>query len=546
MPHVLLIAAQYGGYISIPKLVVLLALFFFWLWLVAWVFQDAKAVDTRAELWAAVVFAAGAVGAVLWLLIPIFIIGLLLFIIAVAVTSLAYVTHRNARVMDYDRILTVDHIKGLFISEQKKLDALKAFVFITANNNEVPLPPPKTPDFFGYKAASEIFTDAIWRRASDIVFTPTHENYKVLYQVDGAALKQPDRDREQMEYFVRFIKNLADLDINERRKPQKGGFRIHQGERNTEWEVATAGSTAGEQIVIKQLTQHSITRLSELGLTQRQYDQFNNLREAQKGFFIVAGPRKSGVTTTFYALLRNHDAFINSIHTLEREITVQLPNITQEVFTLTDTGTTTFDKKLQTMIRMGPDIVGVADCQDPETAQVACNAAQKVKIMYLTLEADSVLRALRKWTKLTGDANLAVKNLLGISNQRLLRKLCSQCKQAYAPNKELLRKFSIPPEKAKVLYRAGKVVYDKHGKPTVCDDCQGTGYIGRTGVFETILIDQDLRAAIKEAQSVSEINSLFRGAKMRYLQEQALRKVVDGTTSINEMLRVFSESKSKR
>ena len=197
------------------------------------------------------------------------------------------------------------------------------------------------------------------------------------------------------------------------------------------------------------------------------------------------------------------------------------------------------------MIRMGPDIVGVADCRDAETAQVACAAAKDGKIVYVILEADSVIRAFGKWMKLVGDRNLAIETLLGISNQRLLRKLCSQCKQAYGPNKELLRKFNIIPEKAKVLYHPGKVQYDKHGKPIVCENCQGTGFVGRTGVFEIITLNDQLRETIKQSKSLSEIGMQFRGAKMLYLQEQALRKVVSGTTAINEVIRVLSASKKR-
>ncbi|MHC4331706.1 MAG: GspE/PulE family protein [Planctomycetota bacterium] len=545
MPHLILTAVQYGGYISIPKFVAFLVLFFLWLWLVTWVFRDAEAVGTNAAFQTAIVFAAGAAGIILWLLIPLFAAGILIFLIAVTVTALAYVKHRNTQVLDYDRILTANHIKGLFVSEQKKLDALKGLVFITANNNEVPMPQPKTPDFFGYRAACDIFTDAIWRRASDVIFAPTPQDYKVVYQVDGTAIKQPARDRVQIDYFIRFLKSLADLDINEKRKPQKGSFRLHQGDQRTDWELSTAGSTAGEKVLIKQTTRRDVTRLTDIGLTPDQYDLLNGLREARRGLFIVSGPRRSGVTTTFYALLRNHDAFINSINTLEREPSTELPNITQNLFALSDTGTTTFDKKLMTMMRMGPDIVGIADCQDSETAQVAANTVKGVKMMYLTLEADSIVKALGKWIKLVGDRNLSIENLLGISNQRLLRQLCTECKQAYAPNKALLRKFSIPAEKAKVLYRAGKVIYGKHGKESTCDHCQGTGYVGRTGVFENITLNQELKKAVVQSKSFSEIHSLFRSAKMRYLQEQALIKVVDGTTSINEMLRVFSEASTR-
>jgi type II secretory ATPase GspE/PulE/Tfp pilus assembly ATPase PilB-like protein len=546
MPELLMASVEYGGYISIIEFIIFLALVFPWFWLVTWVYQDTKAVGTQEVFWTAAVFGAGAATALLWLAMPLFIIGLILYLIAVGTACVSYVTHRNARVMDYDRILTADHIKGLFASKDKKIEDLKSFVFITANKNEVPLPQPKTPDFFGYRAGHDIFTDAIWRRASDVVFSPTPQDYKVAYQIDGAVLKQPSIAREQMEYFIRFLKHLTDLDINEKRKPQKGKFTIRQAEKNTEWEVITAGSTAGEQVSVKQNVQQSSTKLTDIGLMPEQLKQLNAIRNLKQGLLIITGTPKSGVTTTFYALLRNHDAFINSINTLEKQPLFELPNITQNVFTLSDTGTTTFDKKLQAIIRMGPDIVGVADCRDAETARVICKAAKDAKIMYLTLEADGVVRALAKWIQLVGDKNLAVDALIGISNQRLLRVLCTECKQAYAPNKELLKKFSVSAEIAKVLYRAGKVQYDKHGKPRVCENCQGTGFVGRTGVFEIVAIDNHLRNALKQSTSLQEIGAQFRGAKMLYLQEQALRKVLAGTTSINEMVRVFSKSSNQK
>jgi type II secretory ATPase GspE/PulE/Tfp pilus assembly ATPase PilB-like protein len=540
MTGLLMASVEYGGYISIIKFFVFLLVFFLWLPLLTWVYQDAKSVGAKEILWTSVVFGAGAIAAIIWLLIPVFIIGMLFYLIAVAATSVSYVIHRDARVPEFDRVLTTEHIKGLFSSKQEKVEVLKSFLFITANNNEVPVPEPKTPEFFGYKKAYEIFNDAIWRRASDVVFSPTPQNYNVVYYVDGAALKQPDIAKDQMEYFSRFLKNLADLDPEEKRKPQKGKFRIHKNKENIDWEIAAAGSTAGEQIRLKQITQQSITRLTELSLMPEQYEQLNKIREAKQGLFIIAGPKKSGVTSTFYALLRNHDPFLYSISTLERQPSASLPNITQNIFTLSDTGTTTYAKRLQALVRMEPDIVGVADCADGETAQIACAAARDGKIVYVTLEADDVIRAIGKWMKLVGNRNLAADTLLGVSSQRLLRKLCEECKQAYEPNKELLRKFNVPAEKAKVLYRTGKVQYDKRGKPSTCENCQGTGFVGRMGVFEIIIMNDELRNVIRLSKSLAEISTQFRRAKMLYLQEQALRKVIAGTTAINEMVRVLS------
>ncbi len=546
MTGLLMASVEYGSYISIIKFLVFVLLFFLWLPLLSWVYRDARSVGTKEVFWASAVFGAGAIAVIIWLVMPVFIIGMLFYIVAIAAPSISYVIHRNTKVPEFDRILTAEHIKGLFASKEEKIDALKNFIFITANNNEVPVPKPKTAEFFGYKIAYDIFNDAIWRRASDVLFSPASQNYNVVYYVDGAALKQPDVAKDQMEYFSRFLKNLADLDPEEKRKPQKGKFRIHKDKENIDWEIAASGSTAGEQIRLKQMTQQSITRLTEISLMPEQYEQLNKIRDVKQGLFIIAGPKKSGITSTFYALLRNHDPFLYSISTLERRPSADLPNITQNIFTLSDTGTTTYAKRLQSLVRMEPDVIGVSDCTDGETAQIASIAARDGKIVYVTLEADDVIRAIGKWMKLVGNRSLAVYNLLGVSCQRLLRKLCEECKQAYEPNKDLLRKFNIPAEKAKVLYRPGKVQYDKRGKSSTCENCQGTGFVGRMGLFEIIIMDDELKNVIKQSKSLSEISTQFRRAKMLYLQEQALRRVLAGQTAINEMVRALSSSKEKK
>jgi type II secretory ATPase GspE/PulE/Tfp pilus assembly ATPase PilB-like protein len=348
-----------------------------------------------------------------------------------------------------------------------------------------------------------------------------------------------------MDYLIHFLKEVGGLDAKEKRKPQKGKFRSRQNKENTDWEVTTAGSTAGEQVWLKRVSKESILRLPDLGLVPDQLAQMERVRQVEQGLFLLTGPRKNGVTTTMYALVRNHDAFLNNINTLEKEPTSALLNVTQTVYTLTDTGTTTYAKRLQTLVRMGPNIVGIGECEDAETAKVASAAAKDGKIVYVVLEADSVLQALGKWLKMVEDRKLVAETLLGISNQRLLRKLCETCKQGYAPNTELLKKFNLPAEKAKVLYRPGKEVFDKRGKPSPCDTCQGTGFVGRTGVFEMIFLDDELRKAVKTVKQLPELGMQFRRAKMLYLQEQALRKTIAGTTAINEMLRVLAAGKKQ-
>jgi len=546
MLDLLLASVEYGGYISILKFLVLIFLFFCWLPLVSWIHNDSKAIETKGQTWTIVIISAGITGIIIWLFVPVFIVGMLIFIVTVGATSLAYVKFRNSRVLEYDRVLTIDHLKNFFESKEKKLEVLQSFAFITANKNEVPIPEPRTPDFFGYKTAFEILKDAIWRRASNIALSPTAQDYQVAYNIDGTIEKQPSLPKDQIEYFINFIKHLADLDTNEKRKPQKGTFLIHQKKNKNDsiWEVTTAGSTAGEQVRIKQITQEDPIRIGDLGLMPEQFELLNGFNKRKQGLYVISGPEKSGLTTTLYALIRNHDAFMNNINTLEKQPSEPIPNISQNVYSLSDSGTTTYAKKLLSIVRMGPDVLGISDCDDADTARIACAAAQDGKIVYLIIKADSVIQALGKLLKYVGDRNAVAKSLMGISNQRIVRKLCDECKEAYTPEKELFRKFNISPEKTKALYRAGKYQYDKRGKPSTCEHCQGTGYYERTGIFEIVAINQEL-AKVIQTKPVPEIGKQFRRAKMLYLQEQALRKVINGTTTINEMIRVLQKKNQK-
>ena len=415
MPDILA-AIVYGGYVSPIKFAIFLILYFGWLFIINWVYKDAEAIGTKYTFWTGVVFGVWAVAGIIWLLIPIFAIGLAFYIIATGAATISYIMHRNAAVPEFQRVLTADYIKDMLMGSLKKKEPVAAYVFITANNNEVAVPEAKTPDYFGYKAAYGLFDDALYRRAYDVVCTPTPQNYDVAYYIDGTAMKQPAIAKDQMEYLLRFVKNLANLDMEEKRKPQKGKFTIFKQGKRIDWELMTAGSNAGEQMRAKLVTQQNITKLGDLGLTADQLEQLGTLHVAKKGMFIVSGPKNSGVTTTFYTLLRSHDAFLNGITTLERQPSGKLPNITQNIYVLGDSGITTYGRKLQSMVRMDPDIVGVADCEDVETAQIACGAAEN-KLVYVVIEEENALKALAKWIKLVGDKNKAIEHLLGMCNQ---------------------------------------------------------------------------------------------------------------------------------
>ncbi|MHC4999959.1 MAG: GspE/PulE family protein [Planctomycetota bacterium] len=485
----------------------------------------------------------GAVALFLWLIIPVFFVGLLLYLIVLGGISMAYITHRNSLVADFEKILSADHLRGLFTDQHKKIEKVShGLSFITANGNEVPLPEPKSQELEGFIVTCDLIDDAIWNRADVARLVPQKEGYAVVYEIDGAATKQDPKTREEVDSFANYIKQLAGLDVEEKRKPQRGPFKavLPDGER-TDWEIRTSGSTAGEQIRIERISAISSRKVKDLGLNENQIESISSLRNVKSGLILISGIKKSGLTSTFYTLLSNHDPFLNNINTLERQVMAELQNITQFTYNLSDTGTTTFARRLQTILRKGPDIVGVSDCEDAQTAQLASAAANDGRVVYVVMEADSVNEAMVKWLKFVGNNALVADTLTAVINQRLVRRLCEDCRQSYQPNPALFKKFNIPPEEAGTFYRPGEIEYDKHGKPVACEHCQGTGFFGRIGLFETIRVDDKLKEVIRKAKSSKEITSAVRRSGMLYMQEQSIKKVSAGVTSINEVIRSFAK-----
>ena len=543
MPNDLFAAVDYGGYVSSWKLLLFVIGFFSWLPLVNWVYVDTQAVRTNTFTWTLAILCTGFVSLVIWLLIPVFFIGLLIYIIATTSALAAYIMNRNARVADFEKVLTADHIRGLFADPVKKIEeASHGLRFITGNGNDVPLPEPKSKEIEGFTVTCDLLDDAIWRRSDEIRFIPQKEDYAVTYSIDGVISKQDPRTREETDSFVYYVKQLAGLEVDEKRKPQKGRFSavLKDGEK-TKWEVVTSGSTAGEQVKLVKISALTSRKVEDLGLNENQIESIQTLRGIKSGLIIVSGPPKSGVTSTLYTLLANHDPFLNNINTLEKNPAAELTNITQFTYSLSDTGATTFARRLQTILRKGPDIIGIADCEDSQTAKLATAAANDEKIVYVEIEASSVNQAIEKWLKLVGDKNLVAETLVGILNQRLVRTLCNDCRQAYQPNPALFKKFNIPANEVRTFYRPGEIEYDKHGKPIMCENCQGSGFYGRTGLFETIRINDELREIIRKAKTSQEIATAFRKAGMLYMQEQSIKKVAHSITSINEVIRNFSE-----
>ena len=193
---------------------------------------------------------------------------------------------------------------------------------------------------------------------------------------------------------------------------------------------------------------------------------------------------------------------------------------------------------LQTVMRREPNIVMIGECEDRDTASLATRAAAEDRKIYLGLHAKDCFDALGKYLSLVGDNTLASKALLGVINQRLVRVLCTECREAFQPDSVTLKKLNLPFDKIERFYRPPtEKKVDRRGRPILCMNCQGSGYVGRVGVFELLLVDENVAKLIAEGAPTNRIKSQCRKNKMYYLQEEALLKVIDGTTSMDEILR---------
>jgi general secretion pathway protein E len=532
-----------GGYFHPLKIVLFAAAVLLWAHNSGWIQRDIKKVRMPPGMWTPLVFGSGAISLLAWLMLPFFWLGLLVFAGLYGTCIMMYVVTRNKRVSPGDTVLTMAHLQrlGKGGAAEKELVG-KDRVRIKDANGKLPPWPNDPGQHAGYQALQDLLFDAIWRRASDV---------RVIYRVDGVDRSREPVGAELAPLVFVHMKRIAGLNTDERRKPQVGKFRATigaggKGDKTVDVEVKTSGSTAGERMVLRVLSEESKFQLPDIGFTKDQFAQYEKLKDA-KGVVIVSGPRASGVTSTLYAMLRAHDAYLQNIHTLEIAKSMDLENITQHVFD-SQGGTVTFGKRFRSIIRTEPDVCMAGDTPDSETIQLAAQSGKQGKRIYLAMAARDAFSALNHYIESIGDPSLAAASLLAVTNQRLVRLLCTHCRKGYRPDPSILKKGNLPQDEDRPFYRPpnpNEVEVDKKGNPIICPVCQGSGYLGRTGVFELLVIDDAVRQQLAKGTPVANIRSEVRKKGMLLLQEAALHKVYDGVTSIAEVLRVTKSDAEK-
>ncbi len=535
-----------GPYISLIKWLVMVVMVVPWLYLAPMAYKDALHVGTKCENWALMILGAGLGSLFIWLLLPVFIAGLLIYIVLVAATFLAYAAHRNGRVPPEAKILTAAHIKSMLTGGRHGVIEVATKLKFYARGHTIVLEPSMetstVEQIQAYNLTQHLLYDIVWHRASEARLSPKGDQSRVHYVIDGVPSEQTSMPVADSEAIIQYLKSISDMEVEDLRRPQEGRIAVELGDKPIDIELATTGTTGGQEMRFRIVQEAVQTDIEQLGMTDDMLEVVRAHNQEPSGVIIISGPRGSGLTSTLYSLVRQHDAFMKQIFSLEPKPAVDLENITQysygELKNLTE--------DLAGVLRRDPDVMVVDGCEDPKAMQLAQEAAGE-KLLLLSIRANDSFTALAKWVKGVGHAEAAMTNLKAVLCQRLFRRLCPTCREAYRPDPLLLAKINMPADGVEQFYRphTGPLT-DAKGKPYICPTCQGSGYFGRTAVFEMMEVTDDIRQMVTSGTSLSQIKAACRKNKMLYLQEQGLRKAIDGTTSVQEVIRITEPQKKKR
>jgi type IV pilus assembly protein PilB len=377
------------------------------------------------------------------------------------------------------------------------------------------------------KLVNMMIGDAIKCRASDIHLEPKTEEIELRYRVDGVLRKVMELPISLLPAVISRIKILSDMDIAERRKPQDGRTKIEVRGREIDLRVSVLPTFQGEKAVIRILdSSEAGANLDAVGFTDKDLIKYSKFLEKPQGMILITGPTGSGKTTTLYASLKQLNDGTLNITTIENPVEYQLDGINQ--IQINETAGMTFASSLRSILRQDPNVVLIGEIRDYETAEIAFQASQTGHLVLSTLHTNNTVSTITRLIDIGVVDFMIASSLVGVVAQRLVRKLCTNCREAYQPDRELLEKLGIPP--------ADYTFYRETG----CEECGFTGYKGRIAVFEILEINNEIKELIAQKRSESEIIHAALSNSMQTLAAAGVEKVVDGVSSVTEVERVAS------
>jgi general secretion pathway protein E len=370
-----------------------------------------------------------------------------------------------------------------------------------------------------------LFTQALRQGASDIHIEPYEDHSVVRFRIDGHLRGVAEPHRALHAAMLSRIKIMAELDIAEKRLPQDGRISLRIAGRQVDVRVATLPTGFGERAVLRLLDkERGRLDLESLGMDAPTLAGVDRLIHQPHGIVLVTGPTGSGKTTTLYAALGRLDGASLNIMTVEDPIEYELQGISQTQVNA-KIGMT-FARALRSILRHDPDVIMIGEIRDLETAQIAVQASLTGHLVIATLHTNDAVSATTRLVDMGVERYLLSSSLLGVLAQRLVRKLCPACRRAYHPSAGELAELDAR--------FAGETLFSAVG----CPQCNGTGYSGRTGIYELLAVDEDAKRLIHQPDSESQLRQHAARVGMRDLRADALRWLLSGATSLEEIIRV--------
>ena len=378
------------------------------------------------------------------------------------------------------------------------------------------------------KLVNHMLSQSIKARASDIHIEPFQDNFKVRYRVDGILYDLLTPPKWIQAALTSRIKVMAKMNIAEKRLPQDGRLEVKIGNTDIDVRVSTVPTSFGERVVLRLLNKSdSFLKISELGLSPERLGLITNLIKSPNGIILVTGPTGSGKTTTLYAIL----SYINSpdinIITIEDPVEYQVRGISQiQVNPKIDL---TFAKGLRSIVRQDPDVILVGEIRDRETADIAVQSALTGHLVFSTLHTNDSASAITRLVDIGVEPFLIASSVVAVIAQRLVRILCTNCKEPYIPDDATSAMLNIQPEELE-----GKTLYRAKG----CEKCFKTGYKGRLAIFELLVVDSELKSLFLKTFDSNQIKHQALNKNMTTLRYDGIQKLLEGITTIEEVLRV--------
>jgi general secretion pathway protein E len=383
------------------------------------------------------------------------------------------------------------------------------------------------------RLVNSILTQAVRARASDIHIEPFERELKVRYRIDGLLYNTLTPPRRLQAAISSRIKVMANLNIAERRLPQDGRIRIRVGEKDVDIRVSVVPIAYGERIVLRLLDKTSVLLgLEEIGMAAATYGKYSRLIKRSNGIILVTGPTGSGKTTTLYGTLNKINAPELNIITIEDPIEYQLSGIGQiQVNPRIDL---TFANGLRSILRQDPDIIMVGEIRDRETAEIAVQASLTGHLVFSTLHTNDAAGAVTRLLDMGVEAFLVSSSVIAIIAQRLVRVICRECREAYRPDLSLVKELGLD--------RSSEAAFDGFFyRGNGCTACLQTGYHGRSGIYELLVIDDNIRGLVMSGADSNVIRRKAIEQGMTTLFRDGVDKIVKGITTVDEVLRVTQE-----